>query len=374
MKKKVLGMLLSVAVAAALLTGCGNNAAESSNEPEAPAQAEESQPEAEAQADDGEAENQESDAEAPEEGLTAEKAMLVSATGNVIEPKNGEHYKFGFTEMSAGSFFDACYNGVAEIVEANGDEVVHVEGKADSAYQLGVVEDFIAQGCDAVFYNPSDAAASAAAVKALNDAGIPIINFDSAVSDLSQVDCFVVSDSYSCGQIAGEELVKNHPEGGKVAVLDFPASAAATDRANGFIDTVTANGFEVVAQMDAGAKPEKGLTVMGDLIQAHDDLVAVFCINDECAQGAYSAITVAKEDTEIYSVNAGPEAKAAMAKDGKEGIWKCTAAQSPIGIGQQSAEVAYKIMKGEEYETRIEIASFAVTPDNIDQYKDSEWQ
>ena len=32
----------------------------------------------------------------------------------------------------------------------------------------------------------------------------------------------MVSDSYSCGQIAGEELVKNHPEGGKVAVLDFP--------------------------------------------------------------------------------------------------------------------------------------------------------
>ncbi len=377
MKKKVLSVLLSAVVAAALLTGCGDKASESSSESAAPAQEEQSEPEAaEAanQSDAAEAEEQAGEAEAAEEGLTAETAMLVSATGQVIEPKNGEHYKFGFTEMSAGSFFDACYNGAAEIVEANGDEIVHVEGKADSAYQLGVVEDFIAQGCDVVFYNPSDAAASAAAVKALNDAGIPIINFDSAVSDLSKVDCFVVSDSYSCGQIAGEELVKNHPEGGKVAVLDFPASAAATDRANGFIDTVTANGFEVVAQMDAGAKPEKGLTVMGDLIQGHSDLTAVFCINDECAQGAYSAITAAQEDIEIYSVNAGPEAKAAMAKDGKEGIWKCTAAQSPIGIRKQSAEVAYKVLEGEEYETRIEIASFAVTPDNIDQYKDSDWQ
>mgnify|MGYP000228919985 CR=1 FL=1 len=61
----------------------------------------------------------------------------------------------------------------------------------------------------------------------------PIVNFDSAVSDLSKVNCFVVSDSYSCGQIAGEELIKNHPEGGKVAVLDFPASAAAADRGQG---------------------------------------------------------------------------------------------------------------------------------------------
>lgn len=372
MKKKLLSVLLSTAMVVTMLMGCGDTGSTANadnTQTEEPAKEETAAPAA-----DEEKEEPAKESSGDTQELTAETAMLVSATGEVIEPKNGDHYKFGFTEMSAGSFFDACYNGAAEIVEANGDEIVHVEGKADSAYQLGVVEDFIAQGCDAVFYNPSDAAASAAAVKALNDAGIPIINFDSAVSDLSQVDCFVVSDSYSCGQIAGEELVKNHPEGGKVAVLDFPASAAATDRANGFIDVVTANGFEVVAQMDAGAKPEKGLSVMGDLIQAHSDLVAIFCINDECAQGAYSAITTAGESIEIYSVNAGPEAKAAMAKDGKEGIWKCTAAQSPIGIGQQSAEVLYKLLKGEEYETRIEIASFAVTPDNIDQYKDSDWQ
>lgn len=304
------------------------------------------------------------------EAATEQKTEASGTTAG----SEGKKYKFGFTEMSAGSFFDACYQGVSDVVAANGGEVIHVEGKADSSYQLGVIEDFIAQGCDLVFYNPSDAAASAAAVKALNDAGIPIVNFDSAVSDLSKVNCFVVSDSYSCGQIAGEELIKNHPNGGKVAVLDFPASAAAADRAKGFIDTVTAKGFEVVAQMDAGAKPEKGLTVMEDLLQAHSDLTAVFCINDECAQGAYSAITSAGDDVEIYSVNAGPEAKAAMKKDGPEGIWKCSAAQSPIGIGKQSAEVAYKILNGEKYDSEVKIASFAVTPENIEKYGQTDWQ
>ena len=314
-----------------------------------------------------------SDQTAEVSGAGGENTSEAGTSENSAE--EGKHYKFGFTEMSAGSFFDACFNGADEVISAKGDEIVHVEGKADSAYQLGVVEDFIAQGCDLVFYNPSDAAASAAAVKALNDAGIPIVNFDSAVSDLSKVACFVVSDSYSCGQIAGEELIKNHPEGGKVAVLDFPASAAAADRAKGFVDTVTADGlFEVVAQMDAGAKPEKGLSVMQDLLQAHEDLTAVFCINDECAQGAYSAITTAGEDIEIYSVNAGPESKAAMTKDGKDGIWKCSAAQSPIGIGKASAEVAYQILNGEEHETEIKIASFAVTPENIAQYNQTDWQ
>lgn len=293
MKKKLVSVILCAAMVGTMAAGCGSKE--------------------EAAADT----TTETTAEETTE-VADNAAEETAATGEVIAPKNGDHYKFGFTEMSAGSFFEACYNGAAEIIEANGDEIIHSEGKADSAYQLGVVEDFIAQGCDAVFYNPSDAAASAAAVKALNDAGIPIINFDSAVSDLSKVNCFVVSDSYSCGQIAGEELVKNHPEGGKVAVLDFPASAAATDRANGFIDAVKDAGFEIVAQMDAGAKPEKGLTVMEDLMQATPDLTAVFCINDECAQGAYSAITAAGQNIEIYSVNAGPEAKSSHTKDGAE--------------------------------------------------------
>lgn len=344
--KKTLAIVLAAAMAMSLAACGGNSASETKTASAAPGDATEAK-----------AENTAADTDAE------------SPAG---EQKN---YKFGFTEMSAGSFFDACYSGAEEVVKANGGEIVHVEGKADSAYQLGVIEDFISQGCDLVFYNPSDAAASAAAVKALNDAGIPIVNFDSAVSDLSKVDCFVVSDSYSCGQIAGEELIKNHPEGGKVAVLDFPASAAASDRAKGFVDTVTADGlFEVVAQMDAGAKPEKGLTVMQDLLQAHSDLTAVFCINDECAQGAYSAITTAGEKIEIYSVNAGPEAKAAMTKDGADGIWKCTAAQRPIEIGRQSAEVAYKILNGEEFESEIRIPSFAVTPENIDQYNKTDWQ
>ena len=63
-----------------------------------------------------------------------------------------------------------------------------------------------------------------------------------------------------------------------------------------------------------------------------------------------------------------------MTKDGVDGIWKCTAAQSPIGIGQKSAEVAYKILNGEFYESEIKIPSFAVTPENIDQYNKSDWQ
>ena len=120
--KKTLAVVLA-AMMAASLTACGGSAAKDTTAAAAEAPAAEST-----------AEKTSEDAGAAETEKTAEKAEK-------------KQYKFGFTEMSAGSFFDACYGGVEEVVKANGDEVVHVEGKADSAYQLGVIEDFISQGC-----------------------------------------------------------------------------------------------------------------------------------------------------------------------------------------------------------------------------------
>lgn len=40
------------------------------------------------------------------------------------EKSTKEGYKFGFTEWAAGSFFDACYDGVMSVVEEKGGEVI----------------------------------------------------------------------------------------------------------------------------------------------------------------------------------------------------------------------------------------------------------
>lgn len=282
-------------------------------------------------------------------------------------------YKFGFTEWAAGSFFDACYDGVTSVIEEEGGEVIRVEGKSDSNIQLGVIEDFIAQGVDCVFYNPVDADAAGPALKMLKEAGIPVVNFDLAVKDTDLVDAFVATDHYSAGQVAAEHMMKDYPEGGEIAILDRTNDNAAAERIQGLLDTLD-DKFEVVAQLDGGGKPETGLAITEDILQANPDLIAVYCINDECAQGAYSAIKAAGADIGIYSANGGPESKAAIEKDGKDGIWKCTAAQSPYTVGQESAKVALQILKGENFEKETLIPTFAIDADNIAEYAGTDWQ
>ena len=297
-----------------------------------------------------------------------------SCNSNSKTSESEDVIKIGFTFHTTSSFFDAVQEGIEIVVEENGATLISIDGKSDANYQLGVIEDFITQDVDAVIYTPVDAAASKAALEKLKEAGIPVINVDSAVNDLNLITSFVSTDNYSAGRLAGEELLKNHPNGGTVAILDYPENDAAVQRANGFTDAIKPHGFEVVAQLDAGVKPETGMSVAEDILQAHSDLTAMFVICDDSAHGTYAAIKASGMDVELYSVNGGPESKVAFKRDGTEGIWKASPAQSPVTMGKLAAEAAFKYINGENVEKEYLIPSFVISAENIDEYGDADWQ
>lgn len=280
----------------------------------------------------------------------------------------------GMTTMCEASFFDAVEEGVRSVLK-DGDRLVYVEGKLDANFQQGIIEDFIAQKVDVVLYNPSDSAASLPSLKMMKEAGIPIINFDSKAADLSYCATYCATDNYQAGVVAAEFMMQEHPEGGKTAVIEYVAVESASQRSQGFVDTIkkSAN-WKIVAQLDGGNTTDGALPVAEDIITANPDLKTIFCANDEMGFGAYSAITAAGLKTHIYSVNGGPEAKKAMKADGEAGIWRATSAQSPIVMGKRSMELAYKVLAGEKIPAEDLIKPFIICPANIDKYGQSEWQ
>ena len=52
-----------------------------------------------------------------------------------------------------------------------------MDAQQDSAKQIQIIEDFIAQGVSAVFLNPVDKDAIEPALQKLDEAGIPVVNF-----------------------------------------------------------------------------------------------------------------------------------------------------------------------------------------------------
>ena len=340
MKKKLLSVLLSVSMVAIMLTGCGSSGSKD---------------------DDSVKESAES--------AVQEATDAVKETG-----EEKEHYTFGYTCMDGTNpFFVILEQTIRETVEANGDTLISTDPANDVSLQITQIEDMISQGIDAIFLNPAEAEGILPALDQLKEAGIPIVNFDTEVADLSYVTSYAGSDNYNAGKVCGEDLVKKVPNGGDIIVLDSPTMNSVVDRTNGFLDAIKGKGFNIVAQQDAKGNLEVSMGIAEDLLQAHGDVVAIFGGNDPTALGALAAANAAGiTDCKIYGVDGSPDIKAELASG--ESLIEGTGAQSPIGIAKTSAEIMYKIMAGETVDDRYPVETFLITADNVADYGTDGWQ
>jgi ribose transport system substrate-binding protein len=279
---------------------------------------------------------------------------------------------FGFSCMMLDNpFFAILEQTIREEVEKNGDRLITVDPDADVITQISQIEELISQKIDAVFLNPVDLEAIRPALISLNKAHIPIINFDAKVKDINMVTAFVSSDNRNAGYICGVDMVKHFPNGGPIAILDFPNMLSTRDRIDGFNEAIAGKGFTVVFLREIG----DSATVRGhiqDMLKTNPEVIAIMCCNDPAAIFSLSVCKAAgRTDILIYGVDGSPEAKAAIAERGQ---FIGSGAQSPIAIAKESVAIAYKILNKKPYEKNVPVKTFMINQENIDQYDINGWQ
>jgi ribose transport system substrate-binding protein len=297
--------------------------------------------------------------------LLALIALIVGGSLFAGGGKDGKKGKvFGYTYWAASDFFETIGQSIKEVVEKNGDTVIIVDAQQNNQRQLDIIDDFIVRKVDLVFLNPVDRDAIRPALIALRNAKIPVVNFDTSVADLSLVHSYIASDNVGAGVICAEAMNKAFPNGGEIAILDYPANSACLDRTSGFMKTIRSN-FRVVAQQDAQGKPDPGLEKATDILTAHSNLVAMFCVNDQSGMGAFGAVVEANRRVLIYGVDAAPESKQVITQGTQ---YAGTAAQRPKQIGVKCAEVGYNILAGKTYEKEFYVPTFLIDINNAKNY------
>ncbi|MBN2625583.1 MAG: sugar ABC transporter substrate-binding protein [Spirochaetales bacterium] len=283
------------------------------------------------------------------------------------------HYLFGATYMTMNNpFFVYLNDGIKEVAEANGDKLIAFDPALDQAKQIAQIEDMIARGVDAIFLNPVDWKGVRPALDAAKKAGIPVINVDAPVFDTDLVDCIVASDNYNAGVLVAQDVMKRL-DAAKVVLLEHPTAKSAIDRTQSFVDTVKGNpNYEIVARQSSNGQIEQAMPVMENIIQAQPVIDVVMGLNDPTAMGALAALEAAgrADGVLIYGVDGAPDAKQ-MVKDGRI---TATAAQSPLGIGQNAVDAAYKILKGESVKKEILVPITLIDASNVDQFGTDGWQ
>ena len=268
---------------------------------------------------------------------------------NTQEASSG--LSFAFCTNTLNNTFQSSIDAkLSELCAENGISYTCLDPDYDLNKQLSQLSDVANSGYDAVFIIPVDSAVITSGLAEIHDAGIPIFNVDTAVIDddiENFVTMFVGTNAYMAGQLVGEQMAKDYPDGADIAILDFPSNESCVDRVNGFLDGLGDNKdkFNIVAQQDGEAALDASMSLAEDIIIANPDIDAFFCINDPSALGAAAAIKAANKTGEIgvYSIDASPDGKQALL----DGEFTAVACQVPLQIAEFSFDEAVKYLGGD---------------------------
>ena len=306
----------------------------------------------------------------PEDNAASGEETEESETGSQEKKLIG----FSVIDMK-NPYFITLENAAREVIEKKGYEFIAEDPGTDPTQQAVQIQEMIDKGICAIILSPVDWEKITPSLQALKEAGVRIINVDTQVREMDYVDAYIGSDNYSAGYICGEDLIEKCPEGGKIAILECPTQNSINDRITGFEEAIAkaAKGFEVVARADTTGEFERALEESEKMLKERPDIVAIMCGNDQIAVGATTSVNVARaKEVLIYGVDGSPDIKKELQKQDTQIAG--TAAQSPIHMGKNAAEIADCILTGQKFEKETYEEVFMINKDNVGMYGVDGWQ
>ncbi len=363
MKKKVLATLMSVAMVATLLVGCGETETASAPAADTSAATEEAAPAADA---------------AP-----AEVAAPAADAGAL---------KFDIVVKSfQSSYWQAAVTGVNQAASELGVEVEcnGPNAESDIADQVNMLTNYINAAPNGIGLAACDQSACLDALQMAMDAGIPVVCFDSGCPDApaGSVLSTIATDNYGAGATAADNLyaalkdtIANASAQVRVGEVNQEAtSESITLRGLGFIDKfaelATADGKTVavvgnefyVNGCKCGAGDEASADIVIEVavpaqttvelcateasaIMNKSDLIGIFGSNQVAAEGILSAndnLGVLGTEAGSTVLAAGFDAGSVIKQAIRDGKMFGAVTQSPLAMGRTTVETLYKIANGE---------------------------
>ncbi len=264
MKKKFLGVVLSVAMVATLLAGCGKKE-------EAPA---DDATATEAPADDAAGD----DAETPDDSAASGKLIKVGIINN--DPSESGYRTANVNDLQNWFTEEKGYDASFEYSLKN-DE------------QIKFAQKFIQDGVDYLLLSAAGTAGWDSVLKEAQDAGIKVILFDRTIdADESLYEGSIVSDMKAEGQKAVDWLAEQgKDEYNIIHIQGEMGSAAQVGRTEALQEKVDAeDSWNIVAQQTADWDEGKAQQQVEAVINKGDDFNVIYAENDNMAKGAVAAL------------------------------------------------------------------------------------
>jgi inositol transport system substrate-binding protein len=221
-----------------------------------------------------------------------------------------------------------------------------VDAKNDTNRQIGQVENFLAQGMDAVVILPVDTTATGPMTQSVVAAKKPLVYLNRRPDNLPDGVLYCGSRSIDSGVFMMQELGRLMGEKGNVVILMGELSNEATiNRTDGIKKVIREQypNIKVIREQTGNMQRDQGRTIMENWLASGDKIDGVASNNDEMALGALMAIKAAGMLGKILVGGVDGSADALTSMDKNE--LSCTVFQDAKGQGEGAIEAAYLMAK-----------------------------
>lgn len=207
------------------------------------------------------------------------------------------------------------------------------------------LEDLMARGVDGIALAPVDPNNQTDAIdKAASQT--KLITTDTDAPKSKRI-CYVGTDNYAAGKLAGEQLKKALPNGGKVWVCVGMLDAQnAHDRYQGVADCVKGTKIKVLGVLTDNADRTKAKSNVEDQLVKTPDVAAFVGLWSYNGPAILDAVTAAGKVGKVKIVCFDEDATTLQAV--KDGSIEATVVQNPFEFGYQSVKVLAALARNED--------------------------
>lgn len=317
MKKKLLALMLSLAMVLTVLTGCGQKSGQEGSESSAPAP-----------------ESQEAGESSEAEAGKNKDAKIALITMDSID----QHW----VRLNEGAQEEAKELGVTVTYMAPNTK--------DDAQQIEQVNNAVSAGNQVIIVAANGPDAITSALKEAVAAGVKVIYVDSAAN--MDAEATFSTDNKAAGKLAGEtmleELKANGTTSGKIGIISVNAATASTvDRTEGFSSAFEGTDFEILPIQYGEGDAAKSQAIAENYIT--QGVVGIFGGNEGSTTGAGNAIKAA--DSKVVVV--GFDQSDAIMGLIEDGYILATMAQNPDVMGKEAVKAAVDVLNGKSLDGKV---------------------
>lgn len=327
--KKLLTLLMSVALVGSIFVGCGS----STN-------------------------NSASNGTSTEDKSSDKGKALTGGGANLI---------YIITPSHSNPFFKTEADAAEAKAKELGYEVKVVSHDDDPTKQSQLFDTAISEKAAAIICDNAGSDATVEAVKRARDNNIPTFLIDREINESGIAISQIVANNYQGAKGVAEVFVEAMGEKGKYAeLLGKESDTNAGVRSSAFHEVIDQyEDMELVATQTANWEQAEAYTKMETILQSHPDIKGVICGNDTMAMGAEAAIEAAGlKDIVIIGVDGSDDVRDEI----KKGKITATALQQAALIAEMAVQQADDYLKKGTtgLEEKQLVDCIIITKDNAD--------